>query len=802
MALGAGCKAGNESVGWRYLRAFALCSLVSLIAATGCSDDISSQRLAVRVAVANPVQDARVVVWSFATGEELADRYTGQDGIAYLDIGASDGLHEICARNGHTQELIPLDASIPDPPPLELEWRQRMCAYLLIDVVADYRPERNLTISPLTAAAAAMINARYELAGGSESLAEIVASVHQSFEEHIGEEIVHGHAIAMHESLSDTELRDRDTAVFHGFALAGIAGIADLIRREDGSAAWKVDELEIARLLVEDAGSDENGETASLDGTDENGRLSLGNCPRAPGCTERDTAECDTVCDLDANTWRADWADAIEFRILTSELNQTGLEIASTQAMLEQMRVNTDSKLFPEGTPPRPGMPPVIQFEETTLIDESKDTIDFLDPDTAVPTHTPSTDDKDMIVLGRSADVCPIVRKHVTRMDDSSDNPVFFRFSAIDHQGAGEVEYRLIQRPLPGSTGEPSELKGWVSGDGGQSMDDGDDGSSSSFELAILSRDVPELATSHAIFELEVRIRDASGLLASATRCWENVPLAAPLFFSEPSEVLATEPRSLHAFNLEPGNNLADLLNGALAPDEGKGLIEFNIKNGTDESVYLTLDFEQSLTSFTKSWEQGIAPMDAPFVPAPDCIEQVSCRLATRLDIDIDDQEGVLDNLATGVIVLQGSSVLLPCAGCAPNQYLISPPEGASTPSVYRVMLVSADLSSLAPRLIDEPVLGNFEDFSLLSRDLPLSLTGQQYDSFVYCDMIVANSCQSAFTVQEYRALLSAEITTPYLRVISRTRAHRDLAPGAPVEHVYPDYRWISSEPDEVPRVR
>src|SRR5690606_14226721 len=68
----------------------------------------------------------------------------------------------------------------------------------------------------------------------------------------------------------------------------------------------------------------------------------------------------------------------------------------------------------------------------------------------------------------------------------------------------------------------------------------------------------------------------------------------------EPREV--TGPDSFRdGAGLEPDKILAPLLNG-VPREQGKGIVEFEIRNGTREEVYVTLGYEQPLPEYTKSW--------------------------------------------------------------------------------------------------------------------------------------------------------------------------------------------------------
>ena len=109
---------------------------------------------------------------------------------------------------------------------------------------------------------------------------------------------------------------------------------------------------------------------------------------------------------------------------------------------------------------------------------------------------------------------------------------------------------------------------------------------------------------------LEFRGADILQQEESVRRCWNHVPLAPPLWVSPASEVGTQLPHtnglpfSIHTYNLDPGNNLAPLINGNLSLSEGVGLMEFELKNGTRESVDVTLDFEQPDARLEKTWRR------------------------------------------------------------------------------------------------------------------------------------------------------------------------------------------------------
>ena len=100
------------------------------------------------------------------------------------------------------------------------------------------------------------------------------------------------------------------------------------------------------------------------------------------------------------------------------------------------------------------------------------------------------------------------------------------------------------------------------------------------YAITLVRGDIPALATTEATMEIQIRARDWFANEATVSRCWQHVPLAAPLRVGPAVE--ATGPGSLQAVDIDPDTyDLAMLINTTTERE----IMWFEVANGTDDPV-------------------------------------------------------------------------------------------------------------------------------------------------------------------------------------------------------------------------
>jgi hypothetical protein len=426
--------------------------------------------------------------------------------------------------------------------------------------------------------------------------------------------------------------------------------------------------------------------------------------------------------------------------------------------------------------------PPLVRILPTTVHDELGDAIVF--DERGAPVHTPG--DR-MVTLGEpgsGAIFCPVLHKFTHRLDDPNDNAIRWQFEVVS-QGTARVDaeagmYRLRLRQSPSDIGGDAGgwLTEWLPAQAIGTVENG-----VHYEAVVLRSQVPSLATVRGVIEVEVRGANELGVESVPIRyCWQHVPLAAPLQVRNVVE--ATGPGSLHETNLDPGNNLAPLLEG-VPLEQGRAVMELEVVNGTSEAVYATLAIEQDQATYSRSWQKTNAFLFAE--PPSDCLGMGACPLgfpSDRLTKLVTAEAGTMDGVVNGLVVQDTftGQRISPCEGCEPNTYLIEPRATLGDPRVYRVRLMIADLRVLAPQLLGVS-LGPFSDMPLDPETLLTSVTGQTFGRFRVCrELFDAQSCLSSDVYQHYVALTEASLSLPRVSLVARTSPSPDPPAIMPLE--------------------
>jgi hypothetical protein len=593
-----------------------------------------------------------------------------------------------------------------------------------------------------------------------------------------------------------------DEQARRGLMLAAFPALAHQIARTGDVPVRLFHALHLLDLLLEDAGDS----LGVLDGVGSGGRLEVGVCERPDGCTGEDDDDpmCQPACWLDTNVLRADLASALAFDFLGSPLDRTGLTLDDIRPLLEQLRTGTEPRIFGHTAPiiELGGPRPIVRVLPSTVFDELDDTIVF--DELGVPVHTAGDRRVELGAPGTDDTVCPVLHKFTHRLDHPDDNPIRWQFEVADQRGAtiepddGMYRLRLRQR-VPG---EPEMdigpwLTDWLPAKSLGSVPDG-----VLYEVTLLRSQVPALGLVSGEIEIELRGADVFGLETEPARyCWEHVPLAPPLQVRNVVE--ATGPGSLHEANLQPGNNLAPLLNG-VPLEQGRAVMDLEIVNGTAEPVYVTFEVEQGLATFTKSWQKTNAFLF--FAGGSDCLNAGDCTLGfppERRTVIVTDEIGTIEELVGGVLVedLVTGQRVFPCEGCDPEEYRIEPRIALGDLRVYRVRLVVTDLHALAPQPLDVD-FGTFKDEVIDPAVWPTPITGRVFGLVRLCNAIMGTLCMNEVQYKHYAALLETEVYVSDIGLTARTSPSPELPAimlpaqgsvlGAPVGRE--SFQWSATE--------
>lgn len=558
---------------------------------------------------------------------------------------------------------------------------------------------------------------------------------------------------------SDVTLPAFDEQARRGLILAAFPSLARQMALAADVPVHSFHTRHLLALLLEDA-ADPLG---LLDGIGPMGQLMAGVCAPPDECAgqESDVATCRAVCTLDSNTLRADLASALAFDFLGSPLDRTGLTLADIISTVEYLRLSQEARLFGYAPPIELGGPrPIVRVLPTTVYDEIDDTIVF--DERGVPVHTAGDLQVDLGGPGAGDTTCPLLHKFTHRLDHADDNAIRWQFEIVDQRGAA-IEpdagmYRLRLRE--GAPGEPGQDIGpWLTDwRPAQALDSVADGVR--YEVVLLRSQIPVLGIVSGEIEIELRGADEIGLETEPVRyCWEHVPLAPPLQVRNVVEAVGAG--SLHATNLEPGNNLAPLLNG-VPLEQGRAVMDLEIVNGTAEPVYVTFTIEQGLATFTKSWQKTNAFLF--FAGGSDCLGTGDCTFSfppDRRTVVATDEAGIIERLVSGTLVqdMTTGQLISPCESCDPDEYRVEPRVSLANPRVYRIQLVVTDLRVLAPQPIGEPFVP-FTDAPLDAEVLPnIVITGQTFGRVRSCtSAMIPTYCGAERVYRHYVSLTEAAL--------------------------------------------
>lgn len=786
----------------------ALVANIAIVMLLACqANTLSEQKIHVRVMLSGPVQDATVTAWLVeASGGKLSDPVAGRElmisdptdenGEVTLDLGVVDGIVLLEAAGGRTTDVVygdgVSDGDVSDGDdgpgqqrdiPIEMgDFRMRTVVGINLRNVLVH--ERFITISPLTTAATRMARTRLER-GQEPNYVDAVDAACKLLDSHVGESIRETQAIFIADPgphvPEGLTLSPGLPGIINGFVLASFAGLAEHIAASSELSRESITSLDIARALVADASDD----AGLLDGKGSDGPVTIVHCS---------SSQAQELCQVDANTWRADLAGALALYVMPSEHNGTGLGLDDMRSLIDRLQGNNDAGLFgEEPTVSIDFLGPQIDFLPVEIDDELLDLISFTEDST--PIHQATA----QVVLGpRQAHApCPVVYKYASRLNDPDDNPLYWEFIVRPSPVARRewsLDERAQYRVRIDSARWPDE---WMEAEVVREEDGG-----LVFRAVVLEDSYPSISRVSEIFEIQVRGWDHLGQERKATTCWDQRILPIPLDIGEPEEISDSELRSLKARDLQ-NNNLADMLNG----NGWAGIVRFEIKNGTSKRGHVGLRLVQAAMSYSKSWHRTNAFISSDMTGLfPNCIVNATCyltvpaRFSTTL---VSGFAGLEEEPAVEIVVfdLSTGERIFPCYACNRRVFDVVPRQAVGLPSRYEVWVIVTDLSFLAPALPDEGEVGPFEDFALdPQRALPL--TGVRYERMRICDFRTSEDeieCRVTSDYRHYRALLAASIDIPMINILVGRYLEMSDKDSMFEEYVeYRNYHWETME-GEVP---
>jgi hypothetical protein len=753
------CNGISESM----VRAARLATLAAVLISASCiqRESLSNGEIRGTVSASTPVEGATVTAWALDANGNMLDLLargieTDAQGKFAFDIGTTRGTVLIEAMGGTFRELWS-----DEPVALAMPLRA-----VILDL--DLAEVRHVSVSPLTTIATEL--AERHLATNAD--ARHVDKMRDSYKwmsEHFSVDITTEPVDVRFPTVAD------DRAV-SGIMLAGLSALARRIAAESGiTSVQAYNTLHLTAALRADVSDDGK----LFDGVGPGGALIEGTCQ--------------TVCALSANTLRSDLARALVYDFLLMPENGTGLGVSDLLLAIRHLGENTEPWLFGLApVEPIDSGQPTIAVIPTIMNDESQDIITFTAD--SEPIHAPGGA---VVLLGEREDCGAAVYKHVTRMNDPKDNPLRWQFS-VTSPGVGIAwgDYRV---GLQGG----EWLTDWLPA---ERLASGDD--SADFQVVLLRAELPELATVRGQFEIEFRATDWLEQAATVRRCWDHVPLAAPADIRPAREV--TGPESLHAWGLESGKQLAPLLNG-VPLEQGAGIMEFEIRNGTDEPIYITLGYDQPVVTYTKDWIETSARVRDDDISPYACWEDGGCVKAFPPSLITYGQTGVqgtvpdfVGGLRIWEITATSRQEIYPCPGCSMDMYRLEPRMDPRLPRLYRVMLVTNELGELGPHgPTEEPLF--YQDVVLHDLyALDNVITGVRYGDIAWCrepEPPPIAWCSLLEHYVRYRAVIRASVFTNFpIRVVAGTSATAALPVRAVAQAIeISTYSWQTDEQPALP---
>ncbi len=604
--------------------------------------------------------------------------------------------------------------------------------------------------------------------GGVQRAYERYELAHERFREHLGVASVR-HALA---SGPDEPAADEGESERHQLLLAGFERLAARAGELASLAPDESPEMMLVLALSDDVTEDMArfdgimASSVSDGGDDAVGReIQIGDClPRDQCLSEFGglfVPRC--VCRLDANTLRFDLAQSVVEYFHVNSGDFAHLTSDDVTALARELAEGSDLPLFGgKAALAFDSDAPTLGFLSSRVADERSDNIQF--DELFVPHHESSTNDANTVDLSESS-ACPEVYKHTHRMVDADDNPIHWQIVARDEQASiYRVEYRLRRR------GQSEWMTEWIPAELLP-----DDGGEREYRAVATRALLPELAGESGDFEVEFRAIDTFlNESARERRCWDHNPMAAPLWVGDIDR--ATGADSVESLSLGDTNNLAPLLEGGGMSGDGsrsdKLIASLDVRNGTDDSVYLELDVTVSGSEYDATWVTSSARL----TPEPDdrpCVGGV-CQIGPACDKPTIRSvvSGLLDPGSVQFRVIDadnpGDRPLAPCERCGPGIIEIAPRTGESLSSHYVVQLVLADLSSVR----SEYETG-INDMTLHPELPSQSITGTILEDAEHCAFQNASGvCVARSTYRRYLSL------TDLLLSIERIGISGDLYPA------------------------
>lgn len=299
-------------------------------------------------------------------------------------------------------------------------------------------------------------------------------------------------------------------------------------------------------------------------------------------------------------TWTATVPAGANLDLVGKDLTVTAADLAgNTTAITRRLRADVT--------------PPVVGFIDELIRDESKDAIAF-DPSVDAtygkpklnPSHTHSTTAPNTTTLGPDV-ACTLGTTPVTKYAYLLDETPLYGSHANDPVVDGDNALRWTVAPSDDGVGLTSTRYRVVNVATSAVLLDWTTLPTTATttvplrRVGVTSPSIPLLGTTQGLLRIEFEVTDQLNRITTATRCWDQRLLAAPIYLGG----AATLPVTDAAANAAGQYSLAGLTLDSTAPAMpvsmmmtanalgGAGLFEFPIYNPTNETIYLSIDLDQ-----------------------------------------------------------------------------------------------------------------------------------------------------------------------------------------------------------------
>lgn len=340
------------------LRLIGMASLVSAV--VGCRSEappFAAGTVRGQVWVSGPVSGATVRAYQLTpegtvVGEMLGESApTSPDGVFEVAVGPGTGtlLLEVSGGSAIYDELATGERIHTDP--------EVIVSGALTGFEADETRE-SVVLTPLTTAAVSLARARLAL-GKEPDVGAAADMAYALLGAHFGG-IDLGRTYPADPTAGPAPLT---AELRHGLILAALSRMAASIAEASGLTSSAVHTVGLTVRIADDLASPE----ALFDGVGARGAVSIGACERPVGCEA--TMSCDTLCDFDPNTMRADLGMAL-VAFVRSSRNQSGRAYEDVAQLVEAIRTNDEPELFPPVNPDQVDeTPPQISWDAPTPAD-------------------------------------------------------------------------------------------------------------------------------------------------------------------------------------------------------------------------------------------------------------------------------------------------------------------------------------------------------------------------------------------------------------------------------------------------